>query len=666
LEPQSAEPDSVPNFEQIQIAKIVSRMDLQLEVCAIGGATMDCRYSRTTFGFFLLLAALAGGCGDRETPGHVSDHHDDPIGDRSGVVSGALAEGLFIRQGTGMAGAADTRKLHQLLIDDFEDGDELSAIGGWWYGYTDSSDGGASTLTVSFAPGYRSKYSGSVAYTFDQGTSAYAPYVGVGIWFFGDYPPPFDFSAYTSLSYNYRGGAHRVRIETFDVKDYDYFGADLPASAHWTTVNLPLASLAQQGWGTAVPFDPSNIRTFGMSISGATGESGQLQVDNLRLLSEKQVRIRDMAINPPAPPAKAAVHSLAIRNPLQAKAMKYLNRGYSVVGWLEQERFSGFTRDEAFVRQAAAAGFQGLRLPIDFALYIDSTTGAGDALSISVNHDLFTVLDAFNAWTKKYGISLTVDYHPIFALSLSDADSLTKAVLLWDRIAQHFAKERREDLFFELLNEPGLAFGGTTPTQAQWTALAERMVGAIRTRDTRHTILFGDILYYDIDELVAREPLADPNVIYAFHFYEPHLFAEQGADFGGMPSTHDIPYPYDPHRWSEYSTDFGLYFRKDSWVMALAYDYYKAGNRSALFNHVADAKRWGVAHNVPVICNEFGAYARTSRVEDRIRYYTDIVGIFQELQIAWQTLYPVMDDDGNIDPPELRAAFGFDGRPGWF
>ena len=91
------------------------------------------------------------------------------------------------------------------------------------------------------------------------------------------------------------------------------------------------------------------------------------------------------------------------------------------------------------------------------------------------------------------------------------------------------------------------------------------------------------------------------------------------------------------------NVDLGLYFRKDSWVMALAYDYYKMGNRPALFNRVAKAKRWGVTHNVPVICNEFGAYARTARVEDRIRYYKDIVSVFQELQIPWQTWYPVMD-----------------------
>jgi licheninase len=104
--------------------------------------------------------------------------------------------------------------------------------------------------------------------------------------------------------------------------------------------------------------------------------------------------------------------------------------------------------------------------------------------------------------------------------------------------------------------------------------------------------------------------------------------------------------------------DFGLYFRADSEVMSFARDYYKAANRSALRNHVADAKRWAVAHNVPVICNEFGAYARTSQAADRVRYYTDIVSVFQELQIPWQTWYPIMDADGNLVPMELRAALG--------
>ncbi len=95
--------------------------------------------------------------------------------------------------------------------------------------------------------------------------------------------------------------------------------------------------------------------------------------------------------------------------------------------------------------------------------------------------------------------------------------------------------------------------------------------------------------------------------------------------------------------------------------MALAYDYYKTGNRPALFNHVADAKRWGVAHNVPVICNEFGAYDQSSRMEDRVRYYTDLSAVFRELAVPWQIWFMIMDAKTGVVAPEYRTALGLGG-----
>jgi licheninase len=50
-----------------------------------------------------------------------------------------------------------------------------------------------------------------------------------------------------------------------------------------------------------------------------------------------------------------------------------------------------------------------------------------------------------------------------------------------------------------------------------------------------------------------------------------------------------------------------------------AQKYYRTGNRQALRNQIIAAKRWAVANNVPVICNQFGAYDQTSRLEDRAR-----------------------------------------------
>ena len=124
-----------------------------------------------------------------------------------------------------------------------------------------------------------------------------------------------------------------------------------------------------------------------------------------------------------------------------------------------------------------------------------------------------------------------------------------------------------------------------------------------------------------------------------------------------MSSTHDIPYPYSIDRWSEYYSDLGFTPGNEAWVLSQAQNYYRAGNRSALRNRIIEAKRWGIDHNVPVLCNEFGVYDAVSRLEDRERYYTDLIEIFAELEIPWQIWFMIMDQDGNVIP-EYRSAFG--------
>src|SRR5690606_4565129 len=139
-------------------------------------------------------------------------------------------------------------------------------------------------------------------------------------------------------------------------------------------------------------------------------------------------------------------------------------------------------------------------------------------------------------------------------------------------------------------------------SQAEWTKLAEAMVAAIRKHDERRTLIFGDVEWYGIGPLSRREPLSDDNVIYAFHFYDPFIFTHQGASWANLGTTHDIPYPYAPERWSEYSAELGFTPFMESWILNDARNYYRTGNREALKNRIAIAKKWAVDHGVPVIC----------------------------------------------------------------
>jgi licheninase len=393
-------------------------------------------------------------------------------------------------------------------------------------------------------------------------------------------------------------------------------------------------------------------------VRGATGASGTFAVDSLYVVKDTGPKTPDMVVQPASPPADAASGSIAIANPLQAKAMRYLNRGYNVTNWLEQLRFSGFTYDESFVEKVAAAGFEGIRLPIDFDLYVESTAGSGDSLSVTVHQDLFDVIDAFDEWTKAHGLSLTIDYHQYGTLpDKAKADSIATAVQLWEKVAEHVADNPREDLFLELFNEPELSFGGTDPTQAEWGAIAERMIAAIRASDREHTIIFGDTEWYGIGPLSRREPFSDKNVIYAFHTYEPFIFTHQGATWANLGPVHDLPYPYDPARWSRFYSDLGFNVAMEPFVLNAAQGYYREGNRAAIRNRILTAKRWAVAHDLPIICNEFGAFDGTSRLEDRARYYTDLISVFEELAIPWQHWFMIMSEDGEV-VPEYRQAMG--------
>src|SRR5262249_55513429 len=154
----------------------------------------------------------------------------------------------------------------------------------------------------------------------------------------------------------------------------------------------------------------------------------------------------DMTVMDPAPPADATIASVAITNPLQAIAVQYLDKGYNITNWLEQERFKSFKYDETYVSNLAKAGFKSLRLPIDLDLYITGRTGSGSSLALTLHSDLFTILDSFAAWTAKYGIGLTIDYHQYDkSFDASSPSSVADVVALWGAVAEHFASNPRKD-----------------------------------------------------------------------------------------------------------------------------------------------------------------------------------------------------------------------------
>ena len=539
-----------------------------------------------------------------------------------------------------------------VLVDDFEDGDHKNNLENFWYTYNDNDNGGASVITTplnaegDITPATVNNGSTKalqVSYTLDRGEYEYDPYVGWGV----QVDPDSANGRFGGITYWYKGGAHEVHIEISDVVDYDVHLAKVAASRTWKQAVIRFKDLVQGGWGTEVPFDAKHITAISFQAKGNKNKvvTDSLFIDNVYLQDSSEVEKDqpDMEIMDPVIPEVTFTEAeITVTNPLQEKAMKYLNKGVNFTNWLENAdgKFKDFMFGEKDVQILAENGFKSLRLPIDLDLYATNRDAFVKGTDTELKFDddtLFLVLDSFVEWTAKHKMSLVIDYHEYDnsynTSSAKDTNYIKMMAECWKHVAAHYAESTREDLFFELLNEPDMTNGKVTA--AQWTVAAQAMIDAIRTVDTKHSILFGDAQWYSIALLAKRTPFTDDNIIYVIHTYEPFAFTHQGGSWTDYATIHDIPFPYDPAKWSTVSGDFGVNKSTKSYVKTAIKNYYKTGSKEAILEQILKAKKWAATNNVPVIINEFGALNLRSTAESRLNYLTAMREICDTLQIPW-------------------------------
>ena len=419
---------------------------------------------------------------------------------------------------------------------------------------------------------------------------------------------------------------------------------NMKASRTWTKAVIRFKDLAQEGWGgVEVDFDPAHITNISFQAKG-NKKVDSLLIDNVYLqdTSEVEKDKADMEIKDAVIP-EVNIGDITISNPLQAKAMKYLNKGINITNWLEEDGtvFEGkFKFDEDDVKLMADNGIKSLRLPIDLDQYatnrdkfVADTTG-----TIALTYDdenLFGVLDAFDEWTAKYGMSFVIDYHEYdngYNTKTATNAKYTKMMAeVWKHVAAHYASSNREDLFLELLNEPDMANGKVT--SANWRKAAQEIIDSIRTVNKKHTLIFGDAEWYSIKLLAKGEPLNDDNIVYSIHTYEPFVFTHQYANWTDLKKVKNLMFPYDKEKWSEFSADFGVTKDLPKWYKDAIFNYNEIGNKEYILNLILPAKEWAVENNVPVIINEFGAYNLKTDKQSVLNYMTAMREISDTLEI---------------------------------
>ena len=218
-----------------------------------------------------------------------------------------------------------------------------------------------------------------------------------------------------------------------------------------------------------------------------------------------------------------------------------------------------------------------------------------------------------------HGLAVIIDMHPEsdFKAKLVQHDDFVEQFSdFWRALARHYSTYDPEKVFFEVLNEPEFR------DRYRWAGVQAKLAAAIREGAPQHTIIAAGANWSDIDDLLSLTPLPDPNVIYNFHFYDPHVFTHQGATWGvnywhfesklgyraSMETAQRVASaePDPPNRLA---------------VLRYGLDHWDA-NRMAV--EIGEASAWAKRWNVALTCNEFGAYRKVVDPEDRARWLRDV------------------------------------------
>jgi len=198
----------------------------------------------------------------------------------------------------------------------------------------------------------------------------------------------------------------------------------------------------------------------------------------------------------------------------------------------------------------------------------------------------------------------------------------------WTAFAGELAATDPERVVLELLNEPH-----DLKDKGAWTKMQTSLAAVVRKGAPKHTILATGDEWGGVDGLVKMEPLADANVIYSFHFYEPMTFTHQAATWGAANWKHlsGVPYPAAAKALQPI-----MKTTADQGAKGELEAYGKAGwNAAKIEERIARVATWGEQHHVAIYCGEFGVHRKAAPDGDRGRWLHDVSQSRGKHHIGW-------------------------------
>ncbi|NLL73902.1 MAG: glycoside hydrolase family 5 protein [Clostridiales bacterium] len=322
--------------------------------------------------------------------------------------------------------------------------------------------------------------------------------------------------------------------------------------------------------------------------------------------------------------------------------------GVNLGGWISQygegkkEHFDSFIT-EADIAQIASWGMDHVRLPIDYMVLED------DNRPFIYKEEGFFYVDQCINWCQKHNLNIILDIHRAPGYSFDslndnrlfeDEQLQQRFISLWQEFAKRY-KGFGKNVVFELLNEI------VEPNSDRWNSLSKRAILGIREIDNSRTIIIGGNNYNSVNTLHELDPIIDDNMIYTFHFYEPHIFTHQKASWDDLLKDLDfeVTYPSGEELYKKYLAKSDE-FRK-------RYVYGKTTDKQYLKKLLKPALDFAKERNVTLYCGEYGVID-LAPMDSNLRWHEDLCEVLREYGIGravWSYKlmdFPMTDKDSKV------------------
>ncbi len=318
--------------------------------------------------------------------------------------------------------------------------------------------------------------------------------------------------------------------------------------------------------------------------------------------------------------------------PLAFRRAEKLKHGINASEWFAQvydkrgytpEHFQAWTTAED-IALIKSMGFDHVRLSVNPQPMFSSREPN------KIPAEYLASLDAAVKMILDQGLAVVIDLHPDsdFKTRLGKENEFVERVAdFWRALAAHYSTWDVDRVFFEIMNEPEFS------DPYRWMGVQAKLAAAIREGAPAQTIIAAGARWSDDDDLVFQEPLHDPNIIYNFHFYEPHIFTHQGATWGAYywHWLHGLKYPSNPESAEQVAALVPDEVDR-LYVIRYGQEHWDAARMEAEMKQAAD---WARRRHVPLVCNEFGVFREHSDPADRAAWLRDVRTALEHNGIGW-------------------------------